>query len=82
MRRLAEDTGGRAFTPKDFTELGRIYRDISSELGQQYWLAYAPAATSRPGFRRLAVRVLAGPGLRARTRSGYYAAAPSQRRRP
>jgi Ca-activated chloride channel family protein len=82
MRRLAEETGGRAFTPKDFSELGRIYADISSELGQQYWLAYAPSATARPGFRRLSVRVATRPELRARTRSGYYASAPGERRRP
>jgi Ca-activated chloride channel homolog len=81
MRRLAEETGGRAFTPKDFSELRRIYADISSELGQQYWLAFTAPAASRPGFRRLAVRVATRPELRARTRSGYYTAA-GERRRP
>jgi len=79
MRRLASDTGGRHFTPAGFEDLATIYRDIGSELGEQYWLAYAPSPPSPPGFRRVWVRVANRPDLHTRTRSGYFASAP---RRP
>jgi hypothetical protein len=49
-----------------------VYRDIAGELSQQYWLAYAPAPGMAGGFRRVSVRVETRPGLRARTRSGFY----------
>jgi hypothetical protein len=73
MRQLAEDTGGRAFTPTGHDDLASIYDAIAGELGQQYWLAYMPAPTGRPGFRRVSVRIETRPELLARTRTGYYA---------
>jgi Ca-activated chloride channel homolog len=72
MRQLSEETGGRAFTPAALADLAGVYRDIAGELNQQYWLAYAPAPELTGGFRRVSVRVETRPGLRARTRSGYY----------
>jgi VWFA-related protein len=72
MRRLAEVTGGRAFAPANIADLEPIYWEIGAELGQQYLLGYVPSAP-REGFRRVSVRVETRPGLRARTRSGYYA---------
>jgi Ca-activated chloride channel family protein len=80
MRQLAEETGGRAFVPAAATELARVYEDIAGELSQQYWLAYTPPPAAREGVRRVAVRIESQPGLRARTRAGYYAApAPARR---
>jgi Ca-activated chloride channel family protein len=73
MRQLAEATGGRAFTPASFDQLGGIYDDIAAELGQQYFLAYMPATAVQAGFRRVLVRLDTRPLLSARTRSGYYA---------
>jgi Ca-activated chloride channel family protein len=73
MRQLAEETGGRAFVPSVTSELGRVYQDIAAELAQQYWLAYTPPPAAREGFRRVSVRIETRPGLRARTRAGYYA---------
>src|SRR5688572_27710364 len=85
MRRLAEDTGGRAFVTADTAGLTTVYEQIGSELRTQYWLAYA-AGASRPGYRRVSVRVNDPPGLLARTRTGYNAgpattASPTARRR-
>ena len=84
MRRLAEDTGGRLFTASAAEELSHVYHQIGKELREQYWLAYA--ATNRPGFRRVSVRVTRPPGLQARTRTGYDASsrvtASSRMRRP
>jgi Ca-activated chloride channel family protein len=73
MHRLAEDSGGRAFTPERLEDLAGAYEEITTELSHQYWLAYTPSRSTR-GFRRVAVR-LANPLLRARTRAGYYAIA-------
>ena len=87
MRRLAEDTGGRAFVTTDPAGLTGVFEQIGSELRAQYWLAYA-AAASRPGYRRVSVRVNDPPGLLARTRTGYNAglvatarSSPTARRR-
>jgi Ca-activated chloride channel family protein len=76
LRRLAEDTGGRAFLTVAAGELEDIYDQIGRELRAQYWLAYEPTAT-RPGFRRVSVRVTDPPGVQARTRSGYTAGPPT-----
>jgi Ca-activated chloride channel family protein len=76
MRRLAEDTGGRAFVASDPTGLTAVYEQIGSELRAQYWLAYAPGS-SRAGYRRVSVRVNDPPGLLARTRTGYNAGSPA-----
>jgi VWFA-related protein len=75
LRKLAEDSGGRLFAPVRMELLPDVYGEIAHELNQQYWLAYAPRPSSA-GFKRVSVQVLTRPGLRARTRSGYYAATP------
>jgi VWFA-related protein len=75
MRTLADETGGRSFTPTRIEDLDGTYREIAEELSRQYWLAYVPAGGAR-GFRHVSVRVPSQPTLRARTRSGYYASAP------
>jgi Ca-activated chloride channel family protein len=72
MRQLAEITGGRAFAPAGFASVATIYDEIAAELSQQYWLGYVPSARQAAGFRRVSVRVETRPGLRARTRTGYY----------
>lgn len=72
MRTLAEETGGRGVLPMQLADLPHTYMEIAEELSHQYWLGYAPEQ-STGGFRHVSVRVMTRPGLRARTRSGYYA---------
>ncbi len=73
LRRLAEQTGGRAFFPVDARELASIYGAIKAELSSQYFVAYESNNTRRDGhFRRIAVRVTRA-GAVARARPGYYA---------
>jgi Ca-activated chloride channel homolog len=73
LRRLAEQSGGRAFFPKEARELNGIYADIREELSRQYSLAYESAANRRDGqWRRIAVRVNRDNVL-VRTRQGYFA---------
>lgn len=72
LRRLAQDTGGRLFLPKQGNELSNVYAAIADELTSQYVLGYLSTARADGAFRRVSVRV-ARPGLQARTRAGYYA---------
>ena len=73
MRALAEATGGRVFTPATMADLARVYQDIAERAqAPGTWLAYAPQPSPIDGFKRIAVRTETHPGLRARTRSGYY----------
>jgi Ca-activated chloride channel homolog len=74
--RLAEDSGGRAFFPKDLSEMPAIAAQIAKDLRSQYVLSYYPSNDKRDGsFRN--VRVVVNPKdsrkLIARTRQGYYA---------
>ena len=49
LRRLAQQTGGRAFFPQEIKELASVYGDIRDELSSQYSLAYE---SSSPYERR------------------------------
>jgi len=76
LRRLAQQTGGRAFFPTDAKALIGIYGQIRAELSNQYFLVYESTNTRHDGqFRRIAVRVVDRPGVVARARPGYFAAA-------
>jgi Ca-activated chloride channel family protein len=73
LRRLANETGARAFFPVVLEELAGVYEDIANELAHQYSLGYE-SSNERPdgAFRRIGVKVVA-PGVRWRTRTGYVA---------
>jgi Ca-activated chloride channel homolog len=73
LRRLAEQSGGRAFFPREAKELGGIYADIREELSRQYSLAYESGTGRKDGqWRRISVRVNR-PNVLVRTRQGYFA---------
>jgi Ca-activated chloride channel family protein len=75
LRRLGEETGGRAYFPRGADDLMQDFRQIEAELRSQYLVAYAPSNTSHDGrFRRVEVRVNARPDARLIHRRGYYAA--------
>jgi Ca-activated chloride channel family protein len=76
LRTLARDTGGRAFFPLEASELKDIYGSIAEELGHQYAIGYVPSNGARDGeWRQVLVRVTDRPGVRPRTRTGYFAEA-------
>jgi Ca-activated chloride channel homolog len=73
LRRLAEQTGGRAFFPTEPKDLTAIYATIRQDLAQQYSLAYESSNRERDGaWRRIGVRVNR-PSVVVRTRQGYFA---------
>jgi Ca-activated chloride channel family protein len=74
LRRLAEETGGRAFFPEKILDLERNFSDISAELRSQYYLFYVSSNQNRDGrFRKIEVRIPTRKDLRVRTRRGYKA---------
>lgn len=76
LTRLADDSGGRAFFPKDVNEMPTIAAQIAKDLRTQYVVSYYPTNDKRDGSFRT-VKVSVNPkGTRkliARTRQGYYA---------
>lgn len=73
LRRMANQTGGRAFFPTDMEQLRGIYDEIRRDLASQYTLAYASTNTRRDGrWRSVTVR-LSQRDLDAHTRPGYFA---------
>ena len=75
LRRMSEETGGRAYFPHGPDDLLDDFRQIESELRSQYLVAYSPSNSSHDGrFRRIEVRLAARPDVRVIHRRGYYAA--------
>jgi Ca-activated chloride channel family protein len=73
LRRLASQTGARAFFPTGAGDLKGVYADIRDELASQYALAYESDDRARNGgFRQIEVHVNRA-GAVARTRAGYHA---------
>jgi Ca-activated chloride channel family protein len=77
LKRLAEDTGGRAFFPFKAEDLTESFQNIGSELRSQYSLAYRSSNAARDGAFR-AIRIETDRrNLRVKARKGYYASRPA-----
>jgi Ca-activated chloride channel family protein len=73
LRRLADQTGGRAFFPENRYQFARIHDAIRAELASQYSMAYESDDRRHDGrFRNVAV-VIDGRDAVARTKRGYVA---------
>ncbi|MEO7673463.1 MAG: VWA domain-containing protein [Pyrinomonadaceae bacterium] len=74
MIEIANQTGGKVYSPIDEKELDEAFRQISAELSQQYILSYYPENESehRGVFREISLNVRAKPNVDVRTRKGYY----------
>lgn len=71
MERLADETGGRYYSPRLARDLAGVYSRIGEELRSQYLIGYYPKETL--GLKRwheVKVELKKG-GLKARTRRGY-----------
>jgi Ca-activated chloride channel family protein len=83
LKQLAEETGGKAFFPKELSEVHTIAQQISTDLRTQYSIGYYPTNSKKDGtFRSVKVNVNAGGNRRlvARTRNGYMAAREGETR--
>lgn len=73
LKKLAEETGGRAFFPFKAEDLSQSFQDISAELRSQYSLAYRSTNSLRDGnFRSIRIE-LDRKNLKVKARKGYYA---------
>jgi len=73
--RIAEDSGGRAYFPKDLSAIPTIVDQIAKDLRSQYIVSYYPTNDKRDGtFRtvQVGVSIQGGRKLNARARRGYY----------
>jgi len=74
LKRLADDTGGRAFFPFKAEDLSESFQDISAELRSQYSVAYRSSNPARDGSFRSVKIEPDRKNLRVKARKGYYAA--------
>src|SRR5262245_20752049 len=76
LKSLAEDTGGRAWFPRDERDLVVAYDAIANEVKNHYLLGYTPQNQDRDGtWRAIDVKV-ANETYRVRARKGYTAPVP------
>jgi Ca-activated chloride channel family protein len=77
LKRMAEDTGGRAFFTAEVIELERSFTAIARELRSQYMVAYDPSNDNFDSkFRQIEVRLPGKKDLKIRTKRGYKAVPP------
>ncbi len=76
LQRVADETGAKAFFPKEIREVNTIVSQIAYELRNQYSISYFSSNQARDGtWRRLKV-ALDAPGsntMKVRYRPGYFA---------
>jgi len=77
LRKITEQTGGRAYFPHNERELRSAFDQIQRDLREQYLVAYSPSNKTRDGsYRRIEIQ-LVNPALRQQNlklnyRSGYF----------
>lgn len=77
LKRLAEETGGRAFFTSEVIELERSFSATARELRSQYLVAYQPTNDKYDGkYRKVEVRLLNNKDFKVRTKAGYVATPP------
>ncbi len=75
LKRLADETGGRAFFPAKIDEMAMDFQEISQELRNQYSVAYRSEDRTRDGsFRSIKINTIRRD-VKLNHRKGYYAPA-------
>lgn len=76
LKRLAEQTGGRAYFPFEASDLAEDFRAIGRDLRTQFLLSYTSTNTARDGtFRTISIQPV-DKSLHVQAKTGYFA--PSQ----
>ncbi|MGD9588894.1 MAG: VWA domain-containing protein [Pyrinomonadaceae bacterium] len=78
LNKISEQTGGRAFFPRDERQLREAFKQIQEEMRSQYLLAYEPTNTSKDGtYRRIEIELvnqdLQKQKIKLTHRQGYFA---------
>ncbi|MEP7213389.1 MAG: VWA domain-containing protein [Acidobacteriota bacterium] len=78
LKKISESTGGRAYFPRDESELRQAFKQIQEEMRSQYLIAYEPSNQVLDGsYRKIEIQ-LADPAMqkekvRITHRQGYFA---------
>jgi VWFA-related protein len=78
LKKISERTGGRAYFPRDESELREAFKQIQDEMRSQYLLAYEPSNQKRDGSYRKIEIVLSNQQMqrdkvKVTHRQGYFA---------
>ena len=78
LRKIAEQTGGRAYFPKHERDLNDAFAQIQKDLREPYLVAYSPTNKARDGsYRKIEIQVvnpdLKQQNLKLTYRAGYFA---------
>jgi len=73
LQQVAALTGGEAYFTSELAELEDHYRRIIEELHRRYVIGYTSTNSARDGSWRTVDIQPSTPGVRVRTRGGYYA---------
>lgn len=76
LKRLAAETGGRAFLPSREEELEAVNTLLASDVQKRYLLSYTPSNQALDGKWRAVTVDTGDPTHRVRARSGYFAPKP------
>ncbi len=77
---LAEETGARAYFPKNTRQCDRACKDIAEQVSRQYTIGYYPElAQWNDQWRTIEVKVAGSSTYSVRARTGYYAVADPSR---
>ncbi len=82
LNKISERTGGRAFFPRDETELRQAFTQIQIEMRSQYLIAYESSNQKRDGsYRKIEIQLvnpeLAKQKVNLTHRQGYFAKSDS-----
>jgi VWFA-related protein len=78
LRKITEQTGGRAYFPRHERDLRDAFDQIQRDLREQYLVAYSPSNKARDGsYRRIEIQLI-NPNLKQQNlklnyRAGYFA---------
>jgi VWFA-related protein len=76
LKRIAAETGGRAFFPWRLEDLIEVYDSLAVDVQTRYLIAYTPSNTAHDGkWRTIEISTKAGDSV-VQTRTGYFAALP------
>lgn len=78
LQKITEQTGGRAYFPRNESELRSAFAQIQRDLREQYLIAYSPSNKARDGsYRKVQIEVtdpeLNKQKLKLNYRPGYFA---------
>ncbi len=76
LKRLANETGGRAFFPWRETQLPSVHDRIASDITKRYLITYTPTNQRSDGAWRAIALSTSNPAYKVRTRPGYFAPKP------